>query len=356
MPSLDVEGHERGVRQRLVRAVRRGQPGRRARPARRAGRPHTGHARSRATPGRRRLAEHAGQPRDRRLGVGSRRADDDSVRGAPAGRHRRRRLPRPDRPSPDRQRLRRAPRPADPARAAAARRRGVGALRRRRAASPACHVGANLVPVEAGPEDAAALRRAAARARPHRVHDRRARDRPSARSGTTSADAWGPPRETRWRQPHLVADAPPLIEPDPLVRASRPDDFAALYPACVAMYTEELGVSPELGGGAEGYRARVRQLIHVRLVVRPLRAGPGRLQGRGRVRDPDQRPGAGRLGHPRPPRRGPGRGRHGGRRGHVRARIAPVVSLYVNDWNEPARRAYAKVGFHQTDTFSTIMF
>jgi hypothetical protein len=41
---------------------------------------------------------------------------------------------------------------------------------------------------------------------------------------------------------------------------------------------------------------------------------------------------------------------------HVRARIAPVVSLYVNDWNEPARRAYATVGFHQTDTFSTIMF
>ena len=41
---------------------------------------------------------------------------------------------------------------------------------------------------------------------------------------------------------------------------------------------------------------------------------------------------------------------------HVRARIAPVVSLYVNDWNEPARRAYEKVGFKQTDTFATIMF
>jgi predicted GNAT family acetyltransferase len=40
----------------------------------------------------------------------------------------------------------------------------------------------------------------------------------------------------------------------------------------------------------------------------------------------------------------------------VRARIAPVVSLYVNDWNEPARRAYDKVGFRQTATFSTIMF
>ena len=38
------------------------------------------------------------------------------------------------------------------------------------------------------------------------------------------------------------------------------------------------------------------------------------------------------------------------------ADIAPVVSLYVNDHNEPARRAYARVGFEQTRTFTTIMF
>jgi predicted GNAT family acetyltransferase len=36
--------------------------------------------------------------------------------------------------------------------------------------------------------------------------------------------------------------------------------------------------------------------------------------------------------------------------------IAPVVSLYVNDHNEGARRAYAAVGFEQTALFSTIMF
>ena len=38
-------------------------------------------------------------------------------------------------------------------------------------------------------------------------------------------------------------------------------DLDALYPACVAMYTEEVGVSPEAGGGADLYRARVTQLI-----------------------------------------------------------------------------------------------
>jgi len=41
---------------------------------------------------------------------------------------------------------------------------------------------------------------------------------------------------------------------------------------------------------------------------------------------------------------------------HVRRTVAPSVSLYVNEWNEPARRAYDKVGFRQTDTFATIMF
>ena len=45
------------------------------------------------------------------------------------------------------------------------------------------------------------------------------------------------------------------------MRVRGPDDLAALYPACVAMYTEEVGVSPESAGGKDLYRARVRQLI-----------------------------------------------------------------------------------------------
>jgi predicted GNAT family acetyltransferase len=36
--------------------------------------------------------------------------------------------------------------------------------------------------------------------------------------------------------------------------------------------------------------------------------------------------------------------------------LAPVVSLYVNEWNTPARAAYARVGFEQTATFATLMF
>jgi predicted GNAT family acetyltransferase len=40
----------------------------------------------------------------------------------------------------------------------------------------------------------------------------------------------------------------------------------------------------------------------------------------------------------------------------ARRDIAPVVSLYVNAFNTPARRAYASVGFEQSATFATIMF
>jgi predicted GNAT family acetyltransferase len=40
----------------------------------------------------------------------------------------------------------------------------------------------------------------------------------------------------------------------------------------------------------------------------------------------------------------------------VRREIAPVVALYVNEYNLPARRVYERVGFRQTATFATVMF
>ena len=76
------------------------------------------------------------------------------------------------------------------------------------------------------------------------------------------ASTWGQPREARWEQPHLEIAAGPLVAPDPLVRRTTRDDMHELYPACVAMYTEEVGVSPEHGGGADLYRARVTQLVN----------------------------------------------------------------------------------------------
>ena len=36
--------------------------------------------------------------------------------------------------------------------------------------------------------------------------------------------------------------------------------------------------------------------------------------------------------------------------------IAPLVSLYVNDFNTPARAAYRRVGFTETGRLMCVMF
>ena len=219
----------------------------------------------------------------------------------------------------------------------------------------ACHVGANLVPVEATPDDAAAFA-----------------ERALARSRTVStivgpqdavrafwngvAPSWGRPRETRWEQPHLEISEAPLVEPDPLVRRTVRADLDELYPACVAMYTEEVGVSPEYGGGAELYRARVIQLVNRgwsfarfdqgRLVFKAevACATPYAAQIQGVFVPPD--------------RRGQGLATAGMAAvvDLVRREIAPSVSLYVNDWNTSARAVYERVGFRETARFATVMF
>jgi predicted GNAT family acetyltransferase len=135
------------------------------------------------------------------------------------------------------------------------------------------------------------------------------------------------------------------------------DDLPALYPACVAMYTEEVGVSPEAGGGKDYYRARVQQLIsrgwsfarfdeHGRVVFKAevACASPYAAQIQGVYVAPD--------------RRGEGLATRGmaAVADIVRREIAPNVSLYVNEWNTPARAAYERVGFRQTATFATVMF
>ena len=53
----------------------------------------------------------------------------------------------------------------------------------------------------------------------------------------------------------------PVVPGDPAVRQVRTSEIDLLMPACVAMFTEEVGVSPLAGGAAEAYRARVAELV-----------------------------------------------------------------------------------------------
>ncbi|WP_425489940.1 GNAT family N-acetyltransferase [Nocardioides ungokensis] len=129
-----------------------------------------------------------------------------------------------------------------------------------------------------------------------------------------------------------------------------------LYPACVAMYTEEVGISPEYGGGAELYRARVTQLVNRGWSF--ARFDEGRLVFKAEVACSS--PYAAQVQGVWVPedRRGEGLAAAGMAAvvDLVRREVAPVVSLYVNDWNAPARRAYEKVGFRETARFATVMF
>ncbi|MFN8194861.1 MAG: GNAT family N-acetyltransferase [Nocardioidaceae bacterium] len=219
----------------------------------------------------------------------------------------------------------------------------------------ACHVGANLVPVECTLEDVGAFAERALQG------GRTATtivglEQPVEAFWQAVSHRWRRPREIRRGQPHLQTDRPAAVEPDPLVRATVVEDFEAVYPACVAMYTEEVGVSPEAGGGGDLYRARVRQLINRGWSF--ARFDEGRLVFKAEVACTS--PFAAQVQGVWVPadRRGEGLATAGMAAvvEAVRRDIAPVVSLYVNDWNEPARRAYERVGFVETARFTTVMF
>ena len=196
-------------------------------------------------------------------------------------------------------------------RAALARRRGVGPLSGGELVA-GCHVGANLVPVEC---DAATTRARSASARwpgprPSTIVGPHERGRGLLEHGRRP---WGTPRERAGASRTWRSRTTRRSRPTREVRRTTRADLDALYPACVAMYTEEVGVSPESGGGARLYRARVRQLISRGWSFARFEARPGRLQGRGRLRLAVRRADPGRLRATRPPRRGPGRPRDGGR-------------------------------------------
>lgn len=124
-----------------------------------------------------------------------------------------------------------------------------------------CYAGANLVPVCAGPD---AVRAFADRAR-------RTGRRCSSIVGPAAATrllwqllepSWGPARDVRSHQPLMVTEQRSReVAPDPLVRRIRKEELDLIMPACVAMFTEEVGISPMAGDGGLLYQARVAELV-----------------------------------------------------------------------------------------------
>ncbi len=166
---------------------------------------------------------------------------------------------------------------------------------------------------------------------------------------------WSKPREIRREQPSLAIARPPDVEPDPLVRLSRPDELPLVLPACVEMFTEEVGYSP-LVGSARVYSERVRSLITsgrsfirrgldgIEFKAEVGALGPGIAQLQGVWVPPELR----------------GRGLAAPGMAAVvagaRTKATPLVALYVNSYNSPALATYRRVGFEQVGTFTTILF
>jgi predicted GNAT family acetyltransferase len=149
---------------------------------------------------------------------------------------------------------------------------------------------------------------------------------------------------------------PPEVEPDPLVRRVRVNEVGTLLPACVAMFTEEVGVPPDSGDGGALYRARVEELVRTGRAFARIEDGrvvfkaeigavtPFACQVQGVWVHPDLR----------------GRGHSvAGMAAVVRAalaEIAPRVTLYVNDYNTAARAAYRRVGFREVGAVRSVLF
>jgi GNAT superfamily N-acetyltransferase len=218
----------------------------------------------------------------------------------------------------------------------------------------ACWAGANLVPVQLDPELAGVVAEVA------------------NTSGRRYASAFGPAQsvlalhaellelghrahEVRAEQPLMTIEGPASIEPHPGLAPGNLADFDRILPACAAMFEEEVGYSPFLGG-REFYSRRVEGLIrqghslvhlnNAREVVFKAELGAVTsevTQIQGVWMNPLYR----------------GQGLSAGYMAAVveKARkVAPITSLYVNGFNLRARATYERVGFQQVGTFATVLF
>ncbi|GHJ09591.1 N-acetyltransferase GCN5 [Micromonospora humidisoli] len=170
------------------------------------------------------------------------------------------------------------------------------------------------------------------------------------------ADQWGPARDVRPNQPLLAVDTLPAIPVDPEVRRVRPDEVHLLFPAAVAMYAEEVGVSPLAEDGGRAYRRRVEDLVRAGRAY--ARMVDGEVVFKAELAVVTRRTAQVQGVWVAPTWRGRGIA-SAAMAAVVRdalLRVAPTVSLYVNDFNRPARRVYERCGFHRVGTLATILF
>jgi len=219
-----------------------------------------------------------------------------------------------------------------------------------------CWASANIVPVECDDE---AVEAVAARVRRWR---RQAASifGPSAQvEGLWRhlSPSWGPPRSVRARQPLMSTSTRPSalgIGPDPGVRVAAADEVDIVLPAAAAMFADEIGYPPYTGS-SRGYRTLIEGLVvkgHTfiwrsgdevlfKADVGSTALGAAQIQGvwlaprlRGQGRSVSLMAAATEL---------------------IMDTVAPQATLYVNDFNHPARAVYRTLGFTEVGTFTTVL-
>jgi predicted GNAT family acetyltransferase len=218
----------------------------------------------------------------------------------------------------------------------------------------AAYSGGNLLPIGGGPAEWDVLARHAAD-RPRVCTSLVGRCEAVSALWSVLRRRWAPARAVRSGQPVLLLDTAPSVPGDPAVRPVRLDELDRYQSAAAAMFAEELGVSPHVSPGSEPFRSRLLDLI-----------GRGHAYAgvdfRGQVtfkadiaavsRHTCQIQGV----WVRPDLRGRGLGTAALATVLTHAlRLAPSVSLYVNDYNAPARRVYEKLGMRQVATLTTVL-
>jgi predicted GNAT family acetyltransferase len=171
---------------------------------------------------------------------------------------------------------------------------------------------------------------------------------------STLQDYSSDPFDLRPVQPLLTLDTDPAVRPATGLRFTRSDELDVLLPACAAMFEEEVGYSPYIGG-TEHYRRRVASLIRSKHSLAAF-TGDGTVIFKAELGTVSSQAVQVQGVWMNPLYRGKGLSAGYMAAVAVAARsIAPTVSLYVNSYNTRAIASYRRVGFTQVGTFATVL-
>jgi uncharacterized protein len=169
--------------------------------------------------------------------------------------------------------------------------------------------------------------------------------------------SWGRARAVRRHQPLMATAARSReagVRADPRVRFARLEEVDLVLPAAAAMFTDEIGYPP-YRGSSRGYRNLIAGLIADRHTVVWVEGNEVLFKadvGSAAVRAAQIQ---GVWLTPRLRGRGLSEALMAAATDLILDHIAPLATLYVNDYNAPARATYRAIGYREVGSFTTVL-